>query len=158
MFAQVYSVPTQTEGRTKALLEWKSIDLSSKLSLTCGGNVNYYKSVHHPIPTCENREHSENVQNKSVNSPFNWVSRYILFLAKLKRRRRPFLEGARRGFILWDYPQEPLVVVRDEKVSPFVKFEIILTFLFLLHPLTNKHCRTCSSMIILRIDSRIYQK
>ena len=23
-------------------------------------------------------------QNKSVNSPFNWVSRYILFLAKLK--------------------------------------------------------------------------
>ena len=28
-----------------------SIDLSSKLSLTYGGNVNYYKSVHHLIPT-----------------------------------------------------------------------------------------------------------
>ena len=51
MSAQVYSIPGQTEGRRKAYLEWTSIDLSSKLSLTCGGNVNYYKSVYHPIPT-----------------------------------------------------------------------------------------------------------
>ena len=52
MSAQVYSAPGQTEGRGKAFLEWISIDLSSKLSLTCGvGNVNYCKSVHHPIPT-----------------------------------------------------------------------------------------------------------
>ena len=51
MSAKVCSVPGQTEGRRKALLECTSIDLSSKLSLTCGGNVNYYKSVHHPIPT-----------------------------------------------------------------------------------------------------------
>ena len=71
MSAQVYSVPSQTEGRRKALLEWKSIDLSSKLSLTCGRNVNYYKSVRHPIPTSENKEHSGNVQNKSVSSPLN---------------------------------------------------------------------------------------
>ena len=49
--AQVYSVPGQTEGKRKAFLEWTSIDLSSKLSLTCWGNVNYYKSVHHPRPT-----------------------------------------------------------------------------------------------------------
>ena len=47
MSAQVYSVPGQTEGRKKAVLEWTSIDLS----LTCGDNVNYYKSVHHPIST-----------------------------------------------------------------------------------------------------------
>ena len=51
MSAQVYSVPGQTEGRRKVFLEWTSIGLSSKLSLTCGGNVNYYESVHHPIPT-----------------------------------------------------------------------------------------------------------
>ena len=51
MSAQVYSVPDQTEVRRKAFLEWASIELSSKLSLTCGGNINYYKSVHHPIPT-----------------------------------------------------------------------------------------------------------
>ena len=40
MSAQGYSVPGQTEGRGKAFLEWKSIDLSSKLSLACVGNVN----------------------------------------------------------------------------------------------------------------------
>ena len=50
MSAHVYSVPDETEGRRKAFLEWTSMDLSPKLSRTCGGNVNYYKSVHHPIP------------------------------------------------------------------------------------------------------------
>ena len=50
--------------------------------------------------------------------------------------------GAKRGTALWDKPQEYLVVIRDENVSPFVKFEIILPlFCFLLDPLTNKHCR-----------------
>ena len=67
MSAQVYSVPGQTEGKRKVFFEWKSIDLS----LTCEINVNYYKSVHHSIPTCENREHPGNFQNKSVSSAFN---------------------------------------------------------------------------------------
>ena len=49
MSAQVYSFPGQTEWRRKAFLEWKSVDLSSKISLTLWGNVNYYKSVYHPI-------------------------------------------------------------------------------------------------------------
>ena len=71
MIAQVYSVPGQTEGIRKAFLEWKSIDLSYELSLKCGYNANYYKSVHHPIPTSENREHPGNFQNKSVSSAFN---------------------------------------------------------------------------------------
>ena len=71
MSAQVCSVPGQTKGRRKVFLEWKSIDLSYKLSLTCGGNVNYNKSVHHPIPTRGNKEHLGNFQNKSVSSPFN---------------------------------------------------------------------------------------
>ena len=70
MSAQVHSVPGQTEGRSKAFLEWKSIDLSRELSLTCGGNINY-KSVHQPIPTHENRELPGNFQNESVSSPFN---------------------------------------------------------------------------------------
>ena len=51
MSARVYSVTGQTEARRRAFLECTSIDLSSKPSLTCGVNVNYYKSVHHPIPT-----------------------------------------------------------------------------------------------------------
>ena len=71
MSAQVYSVPGQAERRRKAFLEWKSIELSYELSLTCGVNVNYYKSVHHLFPTCENREHPGNFQNKPVSSAFN---------------------------------------------------------------------------------------
>ena len=88
MIAQVYSVPGQTEGIRKAFLEWKSIDLSYELSLKCGYNANYYKSVHHPIRPSENREHHGNFQNKSVSSAFNWVCRYILLLAKLKGAKR----------------------------------------------------------------------
>ena len=57
MSVQVYSIPCQTEGRTKNFSEWKSIDLSYELSLTYRGNVNYYKSVNHSIPTHENRRH-----------------------------------------------------------------------------------------------------
>ena len=76
MSAQVYSVPDQTEGRRRAFLERKSIDLSYKLSLTCGDNVNYYKSVHHLIPTRENKEHLGNFQNKSVSSAFKCKSRF----------------------------------------------------------------------------------
>ena len=74
MSAQVHSVPGQSEGRRKAFLEWTSIDLSSELALTCGYNVNYYKSVDHPIltlPTCGKREHPGNFENKSVSSPSN---------------------------------------------------------------------------------------
>ena len=104
-------------------------------------------------------EHPGDFQNKSVSSLFNSVSRYILFLAKLKRRERPFLEGARRGATLWDYSQEHLFVIRDEKVCPFVKFEIIFPILCcLLDPLTNKHCKAWFSMINLCIDSRTRQK
>ena len=36
------------------------------------------------------------------------MSRYFLFLAKLKGKIRPFLEGPKRGTTLWDYPQEHL--------------------------------------------------
>ena len=58
MSDQLYSVPGQTEDRKKTFWNWTSMDFSSKLSLTCGGNVNYYKRVHHPIPTlaCRIRE------------------------------------------------------------------------------------------------------
>ena len=74
-------------------------------------------------------------------------------------RKGLFWKGAimkRRGTTLKDYN---LVDIGHEKVSPFVKFEIILPFLcFLSDPFTNKHCRTWSSMINLWIDSRICQK
>ena len=97
---------------------------------------------------------------KQISKFSNWVPRHILFLAKLKRRGGPFLTAQEVGGTLWDYRQEHLVVIRDEKISPFVKPEIILLLLWLLllDTLTNKHCRTWSSMINLWIDSRNCQK
>ena len=71
MSAQVYSVPGKIKGKRKAFFEWKNIDISFELSFTCGVNVNCYKSVHHPIPTRENKEHPGNFQNKLVSSDFN---------------------------------------------------------------------------------------
>ena len=128
--AKLYSVPGQTEDRRKTFLGWTSIDLSSKLSLTCGGNVNYYKSVHHPIPTPRNREHPGNFQKKSVRVFWTVQEGNIV-------RLPPRALGYRKRW----------------------KFEIILPLLcFLLDPLKNKHCRIWSSMINLWIDSRTCQK
>ena len=92
MSAQVYSVPGQTEGRSKAFLGWKSIDLSHELSLTCGGNVNYYKSVHEPIPTHENREHPSNFQSESVSSAL--MSYYAILLYYFSASKQNFLKWA----------------------------------------------------------------
>ena len=81
MRTQVYSVPGQTEGRSKTFLERKSIDshgISLCLLTTCGGNVNHCKSVHQPIPTRENREHPGNFQSESVSSTFNEFSYFTL--------------------------------------------------------------------------------
>ena len=112
---------------------------------------------------CRNREYPGNFQNKTVISksaqvkwegkPF-WSGQeaYIYPLNYLLPTYRGNVMGERRGTTLQDYH---LTDIRDEKVSHFVKFEIILPLLcFLLDPLTNKHCRTWSSMINLWIDSR----
>ena len=137
-------------------MEWKSIDLSSKLSLTFGGNLNYCKVVHHLIPTRGNREHPGNFQNKG-SSPFSWVSNYIIFLTNWRGEEGLFWRVQEGGpdceITIW--VGEDLLVIKDEKSSLFVKIEIIPPLLcFLLDPLTNKHRRTCSSMICLWIDSR----
>ena len=63
MSAQVYSVPGQTEGRSKT---------------TCGSNISYYKSVHQPILTRENRKHPGNFQSESVSSAFNKFCHFTL--------------------------------------------------------------------------------
>ena len=84
---------------------------------------------------------------------------YSLLAQTEGARKAFFWKGERKRTTLRDYPPEHLVDITDEKVSPFVKFEIILLLLcFSLDPLTNKHCRTWSSMIILWIDSRTCQK
>ena len=91
------------------------------LSLTYGANVNYCVkcSSYYSYSACWSRENPGNFQNKSISSPFNWVSRYILFLAKLRGKKD----------LIWRVQEggphcERLVVIKD--VYPFVKFEIIL--------------------------------
>ena len=82
------------------------------------------------IPTPENKEHPANFQNKSVSSPFNRVTRYILFLANW-RGEEGFFEWCKKGGHIVRLPQEDLNVIRHEKLSSFVKFEIILTLLWI---------------------------
>ena len=78
-------------------------------------------------------------------------------LAQTKGERKIFFGRVQEGgphckIITW-------FDIRAEKVSPFMKFEIILPLLcFLLDLLTNKHCRAWSSMINLWIDFRTCQK
>ena len=83
---------------------------------------------------------------------------FQIYFLLVQTERCLFWKGARKGTTLWEYSQKHLVVIRDEKVSPFMKFEIILPLLCFLFGLTNTHCRTWSSMINLWIDSRTCQK
>ena len=125
------------------------------------GYLNYYNSVHHPIPTRGNREHPGKFQNKSVSPPINWGSKYVSIFSSWPNWRGE--EG-----LFWTMQEEGRHCVitpksswlsQEMKKSLFLKFEIILPLLcFLLDALTNKNCRTRISMINLYIDSRTCQK
>ena len=65
-----------------------------------GDNVNHYTRVDHPIPILWEKETPRQFQNKSLRFPFNSVSSYVPFFAKVKGMGRPLFEGARRGVIL----------------------------------------------------------
>ena len=94
---------------------------------------------------CWNRKHPSNFQNKSISSPFKWVSRHVLLLSKMKGRGRSFFGRCKKGFHIVRLPQEHLVIIRNEK-SLFARLEIILHVLcFLLDPFAKNHCRTWSS-------------
>ena len=73
-----------------------TIDLSSKLSLTCGDKVNYYKSVHHPIPTLPVGIGSplviSKINQKTLLS-FEFPGIFSSWMPKRKGTKRPFLEG-----------------------------------------------------------------
>ena len=60
------------------------------LSLTCEGNVNNYKSVHHPIPTlaCGNREHPE--------LSFQLSAKAYFLLGQTKGEKIPFFGGCKK--------------------------------------------------------------
>ena len=99
---------------------------------------------------CGNRECQGSFPNKSVSCSLKLVPKYILLLPKLKGEGRSFWSEQ-----AWN---KNLVVMRDEKVCPFVKFELILLLLCcLLYSLTNKDCRAWSFMINLWIESKTCQ-
>ena len=91
MSAQVCSVPGQTEGRRKACLEWTTIDLSSKLYLTCKANVNYSKGVHHPNPTLP-----VGIRDTQKLS-FQLSVRVFSLVGQSEGKTKVFFEGGRRG-------------------------------------------------------------
>ena len=134
----------------------QSIVLSYKLSLGGGDNISYYKSVHHPIATRGNRKHPGNFYKKVSKLSFQLSVQVYSLLAQTEGEREVF-RAARRGTVIWNYPQEYLVVIRDEKVSPFVKFETILPLLCFL--LGSLQISTAGHGVInLWIDFRTYQK
>ena len=149
------------EERRKTFYEWASIDLSSKLFLTCRGNFKHYKSVQNLIPTLpvgigNTQAISKQIRKLSFHLS---VQKLCSLLGQSEEVRKVFLAGCKKGATLWGYPREQVVVISDEKVSPFAKLEIFLPFLcFLLDALTNKHWRASSSMINLWIDPRTCQK
>ena len=87
------------------------------LSLNCLLLVGVMLTIKKCSSSGGNIEHPGNVNNKSLASPFNWASWYIIFSAKLKERERHVLGSGVSGATLLDYPQQDLVVIRDEKVS-----------------------------------------
>ena len=79
-------------------MEWTSVNLFSKLSLTCGGNVNYYKNVHHPILTLPDGIGNTQAVFKTNQyaPPFSQVSKYVFFSAKVKEKGRLFFGGCKK--------------------------------------------------------------
>ena len=71
--------PAKLKGEVRPFWNGKAQTyISHELSLTCGGNVNDYKSIHQPIPTRENKEYPGNFQSESVSSTFNELCHFTL--------------------------------------------------------------------------------
>ena len=79
--------------------------------------------------------------SKQISKPAFQLSVQIYsLLGQTEGERNAFLGGCKKEDCIVRLSPRALPAVRNEKVSPFVKFEIILPLLcFLLDPLTNKH-------------------
>ena len=102
------------EGR--AFLELAKIDLSLKLSISCGGNFNYYKSVYDPIPTLIAGMGNTWQFSKEVSKLSFPLSVQIFFLlSQTKGERKTFFERWKKVGHIVRLPQEHSGVIRDEK-------------------------------------------
>ena len=81
------------EGERRPFLEGARIDLSSKPSLTYGGNVYYCKSKCSSSSfdsACENREHLVSFQSKSVKLLFQMIVQVNSVLGQTEGERKSF--------------------------------------------------------------------
>ena len=81
-------------------MEGVSINLSSKLSLTCGGNVAHYISVYHPLPYLSVGIENTLAVLQTNNKLFFEMSVHIFFFLAKKGRGRSFSERTRRELVL----------------------------------------------------------
>ena len=85
------------KGEGRPFLEWTSIYLSSKLSFACGGNVNFYKSVHHPIPTLPVEMQNTQAIFKTNQQPHLQMSVQVCsVLGQSKGERKVFFGGCEK--------------------------------------------------------------
>ena len=108
----------------------KHRNLLSKLSLTCRVILNIIKMLIILFLLCLWKQWISTQFSKQISKFFFRLSVQIYsFLGQTEEERKAFCVGCKKGTALWDYPQEHFVVVKDEKVCPFLKFEIILPLL-----------------------------
>ena len=137
MSPQVNFVPGQTDGRRKAFLEWTSINLSSKLSLRSGGYVNYYKSVHHPISTLPDGIGAPRQFSKQISIlSFQLSVQKCSLLGQSEGKKKASFGVCKKGGHSLRLPS--LGCYKRWKLSPFVKFKIILLLLCFLIRLSYK--------------------
>ena len=124
MSIQVYSVPGQTEVRRKAFLERTSIDLSSILYLKCGVMFATIKVFIILLLLCLWEQGKPWQFSKQISKLFFRLSVKVhSFLGQTEKERKAFFGGCKRMVALWDYLQKHLVVIKDEKVCPYVKLK-----------------------------------
>ena len=159
MSAWVYSVSGQTEGRRKTFLEWRSNDKQS-LTILVEIMLTIIKVFINLFLLCLWKKRTPKKFSKQISGlSFQLSFQVCSLFGQNEGEWKAFFRDCKKGAHVVKLTPRALGCHERWKVSPFVKFEIILPLLcFLLDHLTNKHCRALSSMINLWKDSRTCRK
>ena len=126
---------TKVKTERRPFLERARIDLSSKLSLKYGINVNHYKSVHHPLSNMPVRIGNTRQLSEQISKLFFQVSVQVYsLLSQTEGERKTFFRGWKKwGYIvrlllralgcykrwgksilceIWNNPTIPLLFIR----------------------------------------------
>ena len=146
--------------REKYFLKWTSIDLSSELSLTYGGNVIYHKSVHLILfLLCLWEQRKPWQFSKQISKlSFQLSVQIYSLLGQTEGERKAFFGGFKKGDHIVRLSPRALDCHKRWKSLSFCEIWNNPTPpLFFIRPLTNKHHRIWSFMINLWIDFRTCQ-